>query len=193
MVPLCFPSPALGPIHKGSGRHRLQSNCHAPGHKVKEETGNADVLAAVAAQRVTHECGQGAVRTALSVLQLLRRCSSRPHDSPRATAGPWPAPQPVAQREARPCICVSNTGRYLPLKKIGVFLLFRYFFQSNFALSLVLKTMPRSLSALFLQILNDYNINFAICLTSTNYLGSVESTSKFHLAIISFLFFQRTT
>lgn len=111
MVPLCFPAPALGPIHKGSGRHRLQSNCHAPGHKGKEETGNADVLAAVAAQRVTHECGQDAVRTALSVLQLLSRCSSRPYVPPRATAGPRPAPQPVAQHEARPCICVSTQIR----------------------------------------------------------------------------------
>lgn len=46
----------------------------------------------------------------------------------------------------------------------------------------------RDLSALSLQILNDYNINFAISLTH-HYLSGVESTSKFHLAFILIFFF----
>lgn len=131
MVPLCFPSPALGPIHKGSGRHRLQSHCHAPGHKGEEETGNADVLAAVAAQRVTHECGQDAVRTALSALQLLSRRSSRPHDSPRATAGPRPAPQPVAQRD-RAFVSQLKYGLIVTVQKNWCFSSFQVFFPLKF-------------------------------------------------------------
>lgn len=50
----------------------------------------------------------------------------------------------------------------------------------------------RDLSALSLQILNDYNINFAISLTH-HYLSGVESTSKFHLAFILIFFFRRSS
>lgn len=108
---LCFPSPALGPIHKGSGRHRLQSNGHAPGHKGKEETGNADVLAAVAAQRVTHECGQDAVRTALSAAASEQVLFS----STRLTQGhSWPAAGSTARCAAHSATMHlrlnSNTG-----------------------------------------------------------------------------------
>lgn len=137
---------ALRPIHK------VQSNCDTPGHREKEETGNADVPAAVAAQLVTRERGQGVGRTGpLSAAQLLSRCSSRPHDSPRATAGPQPAPQPGCTARST-CHAFLSQLRYrqiLSAQKNWSFSFQVFFFPSNVA-SLVLNLKNAKMSFCFI-------------------------------------------